>query len=349
MSSPTQQDPSSASCPPARPVEEQTQLVQPPSDPAGPEEARHEEQVCPPTPPSPCSGPAAGHLEAPYLNDLPSLTPSKLATSVSDSDSDSIPERFTDDDEDEDESDSPAGLLDALSLVPSSAVGTDARQPLLPPTQRTPSSQTSLATLSNSHISLSEPAPIRNAKMARKRSLSALVALRYRGGKGDSEIGDEERGLLALDLDTYINSGEPEIPETRALPPSALFPTLSGVLPGTTTTGKGVTSTRRYLCAQPSPTTTTTTTTRTNEEGEGEEDPTEVPQTPGLTITLHPDGLLVPTPRSEWPFGGGTGPGKTSRGFIPGRSLTLLSPNSSPVSCTDSPASRPADTPSTPS
>jgi len=249
MSSPTQQDPSSASCPPERPVEEQTQLVQPPSDPAGPEEARHEEQVCPPTPPSPCSGPAAGHLEAPYLNDLPSLTPSKLATSVSDSDSDSIPERFTDDDEDEDESDSPAGLLDALSLVPSSAVGTDARQPLLPPTQRTPSSQTSLATLSNSHISLSEPAPIRNAKMARKRSLSALVALRYRGGKGDSEIGDEERGLLALDLDTYINSGEPEIPETRALPPSALFPTLSGVLPGTTTTGKGVTSTRRYLCA----------------------------------------------------------------------------------------------------
>jgi len=349
MSSPTQQDPSSASCPPERPVEEQTQPVQPPSDPAGPEEARHEEQVCPPTPPSPCSGPAAGHLEAPYLNDLPSLTPSKLATSVSDSDSDSIPERFTDDDEDEDESDSPAGLLDALSLVPSSAVGTDARQPLLPPTQRTPSSQTSLATLSNSHISLSEPAPIRNAKMARKRSLSALVALRYRGGKGDSEIGDEERGLLALDLDTYINSGEPEIPETRALPPSALFPTLSGVLPGTTTTGKGVTSTRRYLCAQPSPTTTTTTTTRTNEEGEGEEDPTDVPQTPGLTITLHPDGLLVPTPRSEWPFGGGTGPGKTSRGFIPGRSLNLLSPNSSPVSCTDSPASRPADTPSTPS
>jgi len=348
MSSPTQQDPSSASCPPERPVEEQTQLVQPPSDPAGPEEARHEEQVCPPTPPSPCSGPAAGHLEAPYLNDLPSLTPSKLATSVSDSDSDSIPERFTDDDEDEDESDSPAGLLDALSLVPSSAVGTDARQPLLPPTQRTPSSQTSLATLSNSHISLSEPAPIRNAKMARKRSLSALVALRYRGGKGDSEIGDEERGLLALDLDTYINSGEPEIPETRALPPSALFPTLSGVLPGTTTTGKGVTSTRRYLCAQPSPTTTTTT-TRTNEEGEGEEDPTDVPQTPGLTITLHPDGLLVPTPRSEWPFGGGTGPGKTSRGFIPGRSLNLLSPNSSPVSCTDSPGSRPADTPSTPS
>jgi len=350
MSSPTQQDPSSASCPPERPVEEQTQLVQPPSDPAGPEEARDEEQVCPPTPPSPCSGPAAGHLEAPYLNDLPSLTPSKLATSVSDSDSDSIPERFTDDDDEDDDDDSPAGLLDALSLVPSSAVGTDARQPLLPPTQRTPSSQTSLATLSNSHISLSEPAPIRNAKMARKRSLSALVALRYRGGKGDSEIGDEERGLLALDLDTYINSGEPEIPETRALPPSALFPTLSGVLPGTTTTGKGVTSTRRYLCAQPSPTTTTTTTrTRTNEEGEGEEDPTDVPQTPGLTITLHPDGLLVPTPRSEWPFGGGTGPGKTSRGFIPGRSLNLLSPNSSPVSCTDSPASRPADTPSTPS
>ncbi|KNZ62813.1 hypothetical protein VP01_1220g6 [Puccinia sorghi] len=287
------------------------------------------EEVCPPTPPSPCSAPPAGHLETPYLNDLPSLTPSKLAASVSDSDSDSIPERFTDDDEDLEEG--PAGLLDALSLVPTPAVGNETRQPL-PPAQRTPSSQTSLG------------------KIGRKRSLSALVALRYRGGKGDSEIGDEERGLLALDLDTYINSGEPEIPETRALPPSALFPTLSAVLPGTTT-GKAVTNTRRFLGVPLSPTTTTTTTTTptTNKNQEEEEVPTDLPQTPGLTITLHPDSLLVPTPRSEWPFGGGTGPGKTSRGFIPGRSLNLLSPTTdSSVHCAHSPDPLPGDTPSSP-
>ncbi|WAR61155.1 hypothetical protein PtB15_13B407 [Puccinia triticina] len=175
-------------------------------------------------PPSPSSGQPA-QLEPGYLNDLPSLTPSKPPAQAS----------------------------------------------LLPP----------------SLVSLSEPAPPRNPRMARKRSLSALVALRYRGGKGDAEIGDEERGLLALDLDTYINSGEPEIPETRALPPTALFPTLSTGMAPPEKPGRGLMEARK----------------------------TTSPASPALTIELLPDAaLLLPTPRAEWPFGGGTGPGKTSRG-----------------------------------
>ncbi|PLW32699.1 hypothetical protein PCASD_16836 [Puccinia coronata f. sp. avenae] len=355
-----------------------------------------EEDICPSTPPSPSpeqqqqqqqqqqeeeeeeeeeqqQQQTGGDLEGAYLNDLPSLTPSKLAaSSVSDSDSDSIPERFTDDESE------PAGLLDALSLMPSQSPSpsapaatvaitttTTTTAPSVPPshsvavaTQRTPASQSSLASslAAASHISLSEPAPPRHAKIARKRSLSALVALRYRGGKVDEEIGDEERGLLALDLDTYINSGEPEIPETRALPPSALFPTLSMVLPvsggGKTEGGTVPMSSRRLhshpasmasACtntgASPSSTTmmmTTTTTTTTTTTGVLGDDETELqPSTPGLTISLHPDSLLVPTPRSEWPFGGGTGPGKTSRGFIPGRCLHLLS-STTPTTTTSS-------------
>ena len=74
---------------------------------------------------------------------------------------------------------------------------------------------------------------------------------------------------------------------------------------------------------------TTTTTIKRGQEEETE-------QGPGLTITLHPDGLLIPTPRSEWPFGGGTGPGKTSRGFIPGRSVNLLSPTTPTPNSTSS-------------
>ncbi|OAV89453.1 hypothetical protein PTTG_28679 [Puccinia triticina 1-1 BBBD Race 1] len=147
-------------------------------------------------PPSPSSGQPA-QLEPGYLNDLPSLTPSKppASSSVSDSDSDSIPERFTDDSSDE----GAAGLLDGLSLGPAPS---PVAAPRIPLPQRTPASQASL--LPPSLVSLSEPAPPRNPRIARKRSLSALVALRYRGGKGDAEIGDEERGLLALDLDTYV-------------------------------------------------------------------------------------------------------------------------------------------------
>ncbi|CAH7670440.1 hypothetical protein PPACK8108_LOCUS5150 [Phakopsora pachyrhizi] len=38
-----------------------------------------------------------------------------------------------------------------------------------------------------------------------KSGLSDLVTLRYSGRKGESEIGDEKRGLLALDLDAYIS------------------------------------------------------------------------------------------------------------------------------------------------
>lgn len=242
-------------------------------------------------PPSPSSGQPA-QLEPGYLNDLPSLTPSKppASSSVSDSDSDSIPERFTDDSSDE----GAAGLLDGLSLGPAPS---PVAAPRIPLPQRTPASQASL--LPPSLVSLSEPAPPRNPRMARKRSLSALVALRYRGGKGDAEIGDEERGLLALDLDTYINSGEPEIPETRALPPTALFPTLSTGMAPPEKPGRGLMEARK----------------------------TTSPASPALTIELLPDAaLLLPTPRAEWPFGGGTGPGKTSRGFIPGRPLNLLSP-----------------------
>ncbi|KAA1085620.1 hypothetical protein PGT21_012959 [Puccinia graminis f. sp. tritici] len=315
---------------------------------AGVEGEEEEEEHDLPTPPSPSLGQPGGPHEPGYLNDLPSLTPCKLTRSVSDSDSDSIPERFTDDDDDQDageegeeeEEEGPEGLLDALSLVPSSQPVSSSpsaahhhhhhhhhhQQPLIPASQRTPSSQTSLP---NSHISLSEPAPLRGPKMGRKRSLSALVALRYRGGKGDAEIGDEERGLLALDLDTYINSGEPEIPETRALPPSALFPTLSSTLisalPHPSTLGnpaKGAGSPHRRNLAL------TTKAEQDEEElNRDHEETADEPQTPGLTISLHPDHpLLLPTPRSHWPFGGGTGPGNTSRGFIPGRALNLLSP-----------------------
>ncbi|KAH9453371.1 hypothetical protein Pst134EA_024248 [Puccinia striiformis f. sp. tritici] len=296
------------------------------------EETEEEE---PDTPTSACSGLArtgVHDLVEPegYQNDLPSLTPSKQATSsVSDSDSDSIPERFTDEDltedlEEDGDGDGPTGLLDQLNLNSTLQTGLD-RQSNQVNIQRTPSSQTSIT---SSHISFSEPAPLRiNSKLGRKRSLSALVALRYRGGKGDSEIGDEERGLLALDLDTYINSGEPEIPETRALPPTALFPTLTTVLQaapmGTNRTGPNG---RRIVGGQSN--TTTTTIKRGQEE--------ETEQGPGLTITLHPDGLLIPTPRSEWPFGGGTGPGKTSRGFIPGRSVNLLSPTTPTPNSTSS-------------
>ncbi|KAH9444679.1 hypothetical protein MJO28_013293 [Puccinia striiformis f. sp. tritici] len=296
------------------------------------EETEEEE---PDTPTSACSGLArtgVHDLVEPegYQNDLPSLTPSKQATSsVSDSDSDSIPERFTDEDltedlEEDEDGDGPTGLLDQLNLNSTLQTGID-RQSNQVNIQRTPSSQTSIT---SSHISFSEPAPLRiNSKLGRKRSLSALVALRYRGGKGDSEIGDEERGLLALDLDTYINSGEPEIPETRALPPTALFPTLTTVLQaapmGTNRTGPNG---RRIVGGQSN--TTTTTIKRGQEE--------ETDQGPGLTISLHHDGLLIPTPRSEWPFGGGTGPGKTSRGFIPGRSVNLLSPTTPTPNSTSS-------------
>lgn len=244
-----------------------------------------------------------------YLNDLPLLTPSKPPTSVSDSESDSIPERFTDEDE---ESQPPADLMHSIHLDPDP---TSDHQRVNPEPQRTPSSQTSLSAISNNQISLSEPVPIRNNKINRKRSLSALVALRYRGGKADSEIGDEERGLLALDLDTYINSGEPEcIPETRALPPSALFPTLSTVLQTTSTTNESQRRTGGVNKKE----------VRISESKLRKEVTSEVIQTKNNAVELDSDGLLLPTPRSEWPFGGGTGPGKTSRGFIPGRSAQDL-------------------------
>ncbi|POW15857.1 hypothetical protein PSTT_01770 [Puccinia striiformis] len=200
------------------------------------EETEEEE---PDTPTSACSGLArtgVHDLVEPegYQNDLPSLTPSKQATSsVSDSDSDSIPERFTDEDltedlEEDEDGDGPTGLLDQLNLNSTLQTGLD-RQSNQVNIQRTPSSQTSIT---SSHISFSEPAPLRiNSKLGRKRSLSALVALRYRGVKETQKsVMKKEVYLLLILILMYINSGEPEIPETRALPPTALFPTLTTVL-----------------------------------------------------------------------------------------------------------------------
>lgn len=219
--------------------------------------------------PSPSQSLAGQGTTSLDLNDLPSLTPSKSSTTFSDSESDSIPEGFAEDDEE-------AVLIESLSLLGSNTQVAGAL--------RTPASNSSLGpTLSQA--SLSEPGPTRAHRIGRKRSLSELVALRYRGGKGDSEIGDEERGLLALDLGAYVNSGDPDLPSTRPLPPSGLFPTLQNLTPpASTLDGEPVRS--RY---------------------------------PRVNV----QGLPLPPPRSEWPFGG-TGPGKTSRGFIPGRSATRI-------------------------
>lgn len=209
---------------------------------------------------------------------------------------------------------------------------------------RTPASQNSLSTFGGSHISLSEPGPIRASKIGRKRSLSALVALRYRGGKLDSEIGDEERGLLALDLDTYINSGDPELPETRALPPSALFPTLSAAIltpPGTAPIESALKSkaTAATMSKDSKPKTTRFDPTISRLDADPVDDDRMIDSAgPASNVRF-----LSPTPRSEWPLGGGTGPGKTSRGFIPGHPyLQLHSPTRStaaPPTTTSTPSS----------
>lgn len=123
----------------------------------------------------------------------------------------------------------------------------------------------------------SEPGPPRKA-MGRKRSVSGLVALRYRSTGRDGKIDEDERGMLALDLDAYINSGDQReaLESTQPsgpLSPSALFPTLL------TTT------------LQP------------------EKSKMKNPQV--LTIDTLPH-------RSQWVVGSGTGPGNAHRGFIPG-------------------------------
>ncbi|EGG00814.1 uncharacterized protein MELLADRAFT_79159 [Melampsora larici-populina 98AG31] len=123
----------------------------------------------------------------------------------------------------------------------------------------------------------SEPGPPRKA-MGRKRSVSGLVALRYRSTGRDGKIDEEERGMLALDLDAYINSSDHRETSESTQPsgplsPSALFPTLL-------------------------------TTTLDTEKSKMKN-----PQL--LTIDTLPH-------RSQWVVGSGTGPGNAHRGFIPG-------------------------------
>ncbi|KAH9822536.1 hypothetical protein DFH28DRAFT_922826 [Melampsora americana] len=123
----------------------------------------------------------------------------------------------------------------------------------------------------------SEPGPPRKA-MGRKRSVSGLVALRYRSTGRDGKIDEDERGMLALDLDAYINSSDHREASDSTQPsgplsPSALFPTLL-------------------------------TTTLQPEK-------TKMKNPQLLTIDTLPH-------RSQWVVGTGTGPGNAHRGFIPG-------------------------------
>ncbi|POW22936.1 hypothetical protein PSHT_00642 [Puccinia striiformis] len=286
------------------------------------EETEEEE---PDTPTSACSGLArtgVHDLVEPegYQNDLPSLTPSKQATSsVSDSDSDSIPERFTDEDltedlEEDEDGDGPTGLLDQLNLNSTLQTGID-RQ----------SNQSN--SITSSHISFSEPAPLRiNSKLGRKRSLSALVALRYRGVKETQKSVMKKEVYLLLILILILIQANQKF-QKHELTTNSSIPNPNNSITSRTDGDKPYrtkrTTDRRWTIQYHN---------NDNKARTGRRDR----QGPGLTISLHPDGLLIPTPRSEWPFGGGTGPGKTSRGFIPGRSVNLLSPTTPTPNSTSS-------------
>ncbi|KAI8458084.1 hypothetical protein BY996DRAFT_4577616 [Phakopsora pachyrhizi] len=275
--------------------------------------------------------------------DLPSLTPSKSNNSTSDSDSDSIPDGFTDindddddDDDDEDGDDEDVGRLQGGlkkqigSLNLNNQANSTIEQPL-----RTPANLNAQS-IANKHQlnSFSEPLLSRNRISRRKRSLSELVALRYRGGKGESEIGDEERGLLALDLGAYINSGDPDlVPETKPIPPSGLFPTLENLMSNTppqsakpSLKNSSSNLTKKKMMNVPN----NDNCNDDNDDYEEVADMTKraIERTGDEDIRgdfIELNGLPKPPPRSEWPFGG-TGPGKTSRGFIPGRRISKPTP-----------------------
>lgn len=154
---------------------------------------------------------------------LPSLTPSKSIGSSSSSPPDSISD--VDEDEDDYSDTSPIdeyhSQLDALSLVDPSPA-TEAHPPhstssatTIPAIRKaqqtrfkggrlglcsTPSQSTDVM----ESVTRSEPGPLRRG-IGRKRSVSGLVALRYRSSGRDGDIGEDERGMLALDLDAYVS------------------------------------------------------------------------------------------------------------------------------------------------
>ncbi|CAH7673188.1 hypothetical protein PPACK8108_LOCUS8069 [Phakopsora pachyrhizi] len=117
--------------------------------------------------------------------DLPSLTPSQSNKSTSDSDSDSISDGLTDINNDNDDEKDFGRLHGGLKKQ-------------IGPLSLNNSNKHQLNSFSDSLLS-------RNWISRPKSGLSDLVTLRYSGRKGESEIGDEKRGLLALDLDAYIS------------------------------------------------------------------------------------------------------------------------------------------------
>ncbi|KAG0144869.1 hypothetical protein CROQUDRAFT_659414 [Cronartium quercuum f. sp. fusiforme G11] len=165
---------------------------------------------------------------------LPSLTPSKSTTSSSSSSSpspspspsDSIPDQdgHFSDQEQEQEENIPNSELDALSLVEPKS-NSKRKKSIKLGNCLTPSHNQS-----NNIATRSEPGPNRKW-LGRKRSVSGLVALRYRSS---GQMNSDQHRMLALDLDAYINSSETRensstnksSTTTGPLSPVALFPTL---------------------------------------------------------------------------------------------------------------------------